>query len=449
MSPRTESGLAPVGALPWGTHFCQFYRTGDDLVGTLVPFFQAGLLAGESCLWVTSQPLQASEALAAIRTAVPDVDARIARGQLTILDHEQWYLRAGLHDPGSIVQGWLEREQRALAGGYEGLRLTGNTFWLEHNQYTEFGEYEAQLNVALRGHRVLALCSYCLDRCRPEDVVDVTRSHEFAILRRKGDWEMFESAALARTKEELLRLNQDLEERVASRTHDLIAALQVRESFLSLASHELRTPITTLHLALETLARAEEHGEAPDDELSRLRVLRALRQVRRLERLVSQLLDVSRGELLPVAPSPGDLGEVIQEVATSMQEALRRAGCDLAVDATRLPALFDATRIAQAIENLLANAIRHAAGSHVRLAVVRDGSDAVLSVEDDGPGIPPADRERVFGRFEQLERGRGAGGFGLGLWLVRQVALAHGGSACVDERPGGGARFSLRIPLAA
>src|SRR5690349_18617235 len=89
------SGLSAVGSLPWGTHFCQFYGDRNDLVDTLVPYFKAGIDANEKCLWVTCAPLRAEDARTALRAVVPDLEARVARNQIEILDHDTWYRKTG------------------------------------------------------------------------------------------------------------------------------------------------------------------------------------------------------------------------------------------------------------------------------------------------------------------------------------------------------------------
>ncbi len=91
----TPSGIDAVGALPWGTHFCQFYESGDDLASTLVPFFKAGLEQGERCLWVTSEPFGEEDARAALRTAVAPLDRLEEKGQIEIIDYRRWYQKAG------------------------------------------------------------------------------------------------------------------------------------------------------------------------------------------------------------------------------------------------------------------------------------------------------------------------------------------------------------------
>lgn len=187
--PRRQTGIETIGALPWGTHFCQFYATPQDLLETLVPYFREGLAANEFCMWVTSAPLKTEEAKAALRAAVPDLDERLARGQIEILDHDQWYTRSGSFDAEWVIQNWTEKLQKALLRGFSGLRLTGNTFWLEDAEWEDFKQYENAVHRIIGGLPVLALCSYSLDRCGPREILDVVANHEFALIRRGGEWE--------------------------------------------------------------------------------------------------------------------------------------------------------------------------------------------------------------------------------------------------------------------
>lgn len=191
---ETPSGLPTVGGLRWGSHFCQLYRTAEDLADILVPFFKAGLDHNERCLWIASAPLPAREARQALADAIPELASLEARGQIEILDHEAWYLAQGKLGPDDVIAGWLERETHALRDGYEGLRLSGNTYWLEQQHWQDFADYEARVHAAFHGRRILALCSYSLDRCSSSDLLDVLANHHTALVRRDRRWEVVQSA---------------------------------------------------------------------------------------------------------------------------------------------------------------------------------------------------------------------------------------------------------------
>ncbi len=449
-SSHRPSGLTAVGALPWGSHFCQFYGGAEDLVDSLVPFFKAGLEANEKCLWVTSTPLRAEDARIALRQAVPDLDRRVEAKQIEIVDHDDWYLRTGRQNASDTLQGWVEREQCALSEGFDGLRLTGNTYWVERNDWQGFADYESRVSDTFRGHRIIGLCSYCLGRCDPGDILDVVRNHQFAVVRRNGDWELLERSAHVRATQELEAVNRELERRVAERTQQLERAVKARDEFLSVASHELKTPITSLQLYVQGLQRARAQGKVTEADLT-VRLERVLRQCNKLEKLVNDLLDVSRTESTtppPLQREQLDLAALVQDAVERFSEELSRARCAVRVEASE-PAWgrFDAMRIEQAVTNLLQNAVRHAAGANVQISVLPLPEHVRLVVRDTGPGIDPADHERIFQRFAQASGPRAfAGGFGLGLWIVRQVAEAHGGSVTVDSRRGFGAAFTLVLP---
>ena len=114
---RTPSGIAAVGDLPWGTHFCQFYESRTDLAEALAPFFKAGLESNEKCLWVTSEPFGREDARASLREAVPDLEHRERRGQIEIVDFQNWYLRNGALSPESVQLLLGPMQANRCAGG--------------------------------------------------------------------------------------------------------------------------------------------------------------------------------------------------------------------------------------------------------------------------------------------------------------------------------------------
>lgn len=445
----TVSGLPGVGDVEWGAHVCQFYRTREDLVESLVPFFKAGIEHNEACLWVTAEPFRAVDARDALKSAVPDLDARIKGGQIQILDYEEWYVRnGGVGDVDGIIKGWLNRSEAALASGYNGLRLTGNLYRVEKEDWKSFVEYERKVNENFRNHRIVGLCSYCLTHCGNEEVFDVVRNHDFALLRRDGEWEQIESSSLKLAKEELRQLAETLELRVQERTAELETALNARDRFLSVASHELKTPVASIQLYLETLRRASERGEVSVQELP-ARIAKAQDQCRRLDHLIGNLLDVSRSKTnMSLELERSDLSIIAGECVGQLEDHFISDGCSVRVDAES-PVLCegDPLRLGQAITNLLTNVLRHAAGRPVDIRVTRAGAYAQVTVADQGPGISPDDQQRLFQRFIHTPLGRTHGSFGLGLWIVREIAEAHGGTVHVVSDLGRGASFTLSLPL--
>ncbi len=445
---KTYSGLECIGDVPWGSHFCQFFKTADDLADSLVPYFKAGLDNNEQCLWVTAEPFKSADARAALSRAVPDLREREKSGQIEIIDYTDWYVRAGTMSTEEVLRGWVRKQEEALQRGYGGLRLTGNTFWLERADWEPFMAYEDLVTATFKPHRMIALCSYCMERCHSEGMLDVVQNHEFAVVRRHGSWHVIENAATKQAKAELRRLNTELEDRVRSRTADLEKMIKVRDEFVSVASHELKTPIAALRLYIDGLRRMNERSSLSADELNR-RLARADAQCTRLDGLVTSLLDVSRaGEgKLPIRREEMRILPLIDEIAERFAAQAEAAGSRLFVTGSDLCGHWDRLRIDQILTNLVANAIKYAPGAEIEIsAVERDGS-CLLNVRDTGPGIPESHRDRIFERFTQVSHRESAGGFGLGLWIVRQIATALGGRVTLSSREGEGSIFTVELPL--
>jgi PAS domain S-box-containing protein len=198
-----NSGIDVLGSVPWGTHFCQFYHTKEDLTDVLVPYFKAGLENNEFCMWVTAEPLKTASARAALKRVMPDLDRYIEKGQLEIIPYSQWYLMDGRFDADRVLDGWAGKLEKAEARGFDGLRLTGNTFWLEKEHWEAFTHYEAKINSVIGKYRMLAICTYSLDRCDGMAVIDVVKNHQFALIKHSGKWDIIESSIYRQAKEDL------------------------------------------------------------------------------------------------------------------------------------------------------------------------------------------------------------------------------------------------------
>jgi PAS domain S-box-containing protein len=209
---QRNTGIKALGQVPWGTHFCQFYRTHQDLLDILVPYFKAGLEANEACIWVCSEPLCVEDSTRALGKVVPDLAARMRKGQIEILPHDSWYLRRGRFGAKRVLKAWADRLDAALAAGYEGLRLSGNTFWLEKKDWARFTDYEAEVDAAVHSSRMLALCTYSLDRCGPQEIIDVLNNHKQTLIRRSGKWTLVESSVRKTVESDLIRSEQRFRE---------------------------------------------------------------------------------------------------------------------------------------------------------------------------------------------------------------------------------------------
>ncbi|MDH5201950.1 MAG: PAS domain S-box protein [Nitrospirota bacterium] len=188
-----KTGIDIIGNVIWGTHFCQFYQTKKDLIDILVPYFKAGLKNNEFCMWVTSKPLSEKEAREAMKKAMPGFDHYVNKGQIEIIPHTKWYLKKGTFDGQRVLDGWVYKLNQALAKGYDGLRLTGNTFWLKKKNWKTFTDYEEKVNNVIGKYRMIAICTYSLNKCGASEVMDVISYHQFALIKRGKKWDIIES----------------------------------------------------------------------------------------------------------------------------------------------------------------------------------------------------------------------------------------------------------------
>lgn len=223
-------------------------------------------------------------------------------------------------------------------------------------------------------------------------------------------------------------------------------ALRLRDEFLTIASHELKTPITTLQLQLQSVR--ESIGALDQRVVSK--VDRAARSSEQLARLVESLMDVSRIATgrFELKPERFDLAESVREVIERFQDAATKAGCELSLQMEdSILGSWDRLRIEQVLTNLLANALKYAAGTQVAVSLTREKETAILTVRDRGPGVPEAFLPRIFNRFERAASMQHYGGLGLGLYVVQEIVRAHNGRVSVHNLPDGGACFSVRLPL--
>ncbi|WP_438009075.1 AAA family ATPase [Sorangium sp. So ce321] len=229
-------------------------------------------------------------------------------------------------------------------------------------------------------------------------------------------------------------------------------AIQRRDEFLVVASHELKTPLTSLQMqvqAVERLLRRRSLADVPPERIERMFHILG-RQMLRLGRLVDELLDVTRlnaGRLM-LARAPVDLAELAREVVERMRPQLAESCCRTQLDLEApVVGCWDPSRVEQVVINLLSNAMKYGAGKPILVGVRRQAELALLVVRDQGIGIAEADQGRIFERFERAVSVRNFGGLGLGLYIVRSVVMSHGGSIRVESKPGAGATFVVELPL--
>lgn len=232
----------------------------------------------------------------------------------------------------------------------------------------------------------------------------------------------------------------------------LEAAVRVRDDFMSMASHELKTPLTSLRLQAQMRARHIANGRLDAFEPARMQktIASDIEQIDGIVRLIDDMLDVSRirSGKLTLQPSRYDLVAHLREIVARNTELLETAGCQLSLSgAPSATGVWDRFRIEQVIMNLLTNAMRYGANAPVVIEVTKQAEQVEVRVRDHGIGIDPANLQRIFQPFERVVGQHGAGGLGLGLYIVSRIVEAHGGRIEVSSLVGQGSTFTVTLPL--
>jgi len=467
-----NTGIEPVGEMPWGTHFCHFYETRDDLLETLLPFFKAGLEAGEFCAWVVSEPLTEEGVWQALDRAVPRLDRYVSDRSIEVLQARDVYLAGGEIDLHRIIGNWGAKLERALSRGYEGIRVSGNTAWLEQKQWREFMEYETELNRGIGDQPMLVLCTYPLTTCGATEFLDVTATHQFAVAKRRGRWEVVETPQLTQAKAEIARLNRDLEQRVLERTTELEAVIgdqkraseALQEAQMTLAhvtrlttiseltaslAHEVNQPLAAIEANAAASLNWLDHTPPALDE-ARQGMQLVIRDAQRAGDVIAHaraLVKKSDGEMSLV-----DVDQLIREVLSLVQPEVQKHAVvvEEALAEDLLPVRGDRVRLQQLVLNLIMNGIEAMAEVAARprrlvVSCVRGQGEAgpgvLVGVQDAGVGAA-ADLERLFDPFFTTKRD----GLGMGLSIGRSIAQAHGGRLWARRNADHGLTFHLLVP---
>ena len=206
-----RSGIDIIGNMPWGTHICQFYNTKEDLTDILVPYFKVGLENNELCLWVTSQSQEVGDAKEALRRTVPDLDSYLDKGQIEIISYTCLHLTGSIYDSEGVVDYWIEKLNHALESGYEELRLSGNTSWLEKKDWGYFVDHMGKMEDTIGKYRMIALGSYFIDKYSAAEIIEVVSNHQFSLIKREGKWEKIDNFGRKKAEEAAIQATKDWE----------------------------------------------------------------------------------------------------------------------------------------------------------------------------------------------------------------------------------------------
>jgi DNA-binding CsgD family transcriptional regulator len=210
-----SSGIPSMDEVPWGSHLCLFYETQDDLIDSASRYFAPGLDSGELCVWALPDHVSLATAQHRLRDTVDGFDEHLATGRLRLIDRDDWHGGDESVDAARVAEFWAALIDDALDRGFDGMRASGDAFWLANRPRDEVLRYEHEIARLLAGKPVLALCTYDLTASRGIDVLDIARLHHLTVARRRGDWQPFETPP-ARETDDLGTLDDALSVLVAA-----------------------------------------------------------------------------------------------------------------------------------------------------------------------------------------------------------------------------------------
>ncbi|MEZ0210013.1 MAG: ATP-binding protein [Methylophilus sp.] len=252
--------------------------------------------------------------------------------------------------------------------------------------------------------------------------------------------------------EESRREQEFLLRQLRSTQQELQHSLNMREEFMSLVAHEMRTPLNTLFLDVQVrlaqLAKNNLSAFTPDNLHKML--ARGERQLKSIIRLIEDMMDVSRikNGKLSIQPGDANLSVLVRQIAEDLTPLAKEASIEFTLEVeAEVIGFWDAFRIEQIIINLMTNAIRYGKGKPVHVSLKREGESAIIQVTDHGIGISEHEQKNIFEAFERASGNEVRAGLGLGLYISRKLAEAHGGQITVSSQKALGSTFTLRLPL--
>jgi signal transduction histidine kinase len=200
---KRKTGIQNLEDCPWGTHFSLFYENKEDLLEILVPYFKVGLENNEYCMWITSGELSYEEIKSAMRAVLPNFDYFLKEKQIEIISAKEWYLLDDKVDFQRTLDGWIKKIDLVLSKGYDGLRVTGNSLWVEKKDRKGWNKYEKTINEIIPNYKMLAICSYSLNNNGTSEIINAVNSHQFALAKSEGVWEKFKNSEEVDAKQKL------------------------------------------------------------------------------------------------------------------------------------------------------------------------------------------------------------------------------------------------------
>lgn len=423
-----------------GDHACLIYDNYQDQLEAVLPFVKAGLERNEACLYI-SNDLPLDEICGIFDANGINVRREVERSALIFSSNSP----DGSFVPQAMVEGLRSMAMQAESRGFNGFRASGEMTWVLGSDCgcDKLIEYEVLLNEFFPA-KLTGICQYNSKRFKPETIRDILRTHPVVIVKDKVCRNLYceNHRILKGGGERDCGIHWMMENLVRFHTieENLRNTISARDDFLSIASHELNTPLSTLLMRSQLYSKKEVES----NDWKRLNESN-LRTIHQLIEIVDGMLDVTKiakGHLRLNVEKDVDLGALVRSSVAQIP-----TGTQIRVTTTQtVKGEWDPHRLRQVVSNLLSNAVKYGEGKPIDVVVSGDREEAVLCVEDRGIGIAPKDQKRIFKLYERAVPFTNISGLGIGLYISDQIVNAHGGKLVVQSELGNGSTFRVELP---
>jgi signal transduction histidine kinase len=392
--------------LPLGTHVCGFYSTHEELTGTLIPYFTAGINKDEFCIWITADPSGVEGAKRTLGQAAPHLNRYLDMGQIEIWDFRAWYLESGHFDGDRVFGQWRDKEKWCIDSGYKALRAMGDMSWLQGRNWPKFMEYEAEANKALPQLRMTGLCTYCLNDRSADAMLDVLRTHQFAVAANGESLQRIDTSSF-KIVQDRQETNSPRSQRLEQLLGDLLEQQDEERRWIASQLHE----VTAQNLSAATMYLASLQRDPSGTEFM------AAKSHSLCEQSLDQVLVLSHLLHPLILDELGLVACLRQYIDDFIKRSRIEVEFEFGSDIGRMPTETE-THLFRVVQEGLSNILRHSESIRAIVRLNRHDDDLILQIEDFGRGMPSATaaatasggRKPGLGILRMQERVRKIGG---------------------------------------
>ena len=449
-------GIEVLEDCPWGTHICLFYENKEDLLETLVPYFKTGLENNEYCMWITSKLLTKDEIVSAMRKVVSHFDSYMEKKQIEIIPAKEWYLIDNTFNSERSLDDWIKKVDTVVEKGYDGLRVFGETLWVEKKNWDKFKDYEAEVNEVLPDFPMLAICSYSLTKYNSKEIIEAMRNHQYSLIRYDGKWERFNNSIEMEDEynlEERIKKVEAKTKQLSESQEKYQKAFEEVDFFKDLLMHDFNNVLSNIkastELSLGLLLQPEKTEEIK--ELIEI----TMDQIDRGSKLVKNIHKLSELDKNEITLTKIDLCKSLKNIIKYVKNSNQERKIKIRVDSfTKIVFVQANELITDVFENILVNAVKYNENPTIEIQIrisrhlIQKKSYVKLEFLDNGIGIQDERKKIIFQKSNGTSKN--SKGMGIGLSLVKKAVLSYNGQIWVENKVKGdysrGSNFVLLIP---